>query len=128
MKELKPKLEHMMDPYVLQLVRTIAERDDELNECHKRIIKIQSARAANERALVLLTAEIKSLRLNVEERGSKLDENRFIHTFNSKAKDKEIEYLQNYIKEAFITGFKAGYHADEPLDLTAYERWEGGCE
>jgi hypothetical protein len=28
--EIKPKLEHMMDPYVLQLIRAIAERDDEI--------------------------------------------------------------------------------------------------
>lgn len=40
-----------------------------------------------------------------------------------------LKLLEDAEREAFVAGFKSGYHADEPKDLTAFKEWqERGCE
>jgi len=36
----------------------------------------------------------------------------------------KMSSLSSEVKEAFIAGFKIGYHSDKPNDLSAYKEWK----
>lgn len=66
MSELQPTMEHLNDPYVLQLIETLSRLDDEIEELNRIIIDERTAKIAWRSISANQEIEIERLRKVVE--------------------------------------------------------------